>query len=362
MQSWTILGVDVPAWAYLPSLYVVWLVAGLVVKGILLGRMKAVSERKPVPFLALLARALNAPLVILILASGLVALANWTPAGAQLQARINMNTVLTVAAIASGVLLVDSLVRALLQFYADRVELLKSAGGLLQGSVRGLLVVLGVLMLLDTLGVSITPLLASIGIGSLAVALALQPSLESFFAGVQIVTDRPVRVGDFVKLESGEEGYVEKIGWRSTWIRMIPNNMIIVPNKQLIGSRIINYYYPTKELAVRVPCGVHYGSDLEQVERVTVEVAEEIQRRVENAVPDFKPFIRYHTFNGSSIDFTVVMRAQEFVAGYVMTHEFVKALQKRYAQERITIPFPITALNLDQENVAAVIAPKAPGG
>jgi len=361
VQSWTLLGVEVPAWVYLPSFYVAWVVAGLFLKGLLLSRLRAVPEGAKAPVRLALARALSIPLTLLVLATGLLALAHWTPAGAQLQARLNTNTVLAVTAIGSGVLLVDTLVRALLQFYADRVELIRTAGGLLQGLVRGLLIVLGLLMLLDTLGISITPLIASIGIGSLAVALALQPTLESFFAGVQIVTDRPVRVGDFIKLESGEEGFVDKIGWRSTWIRLLPNNMVIVPNKQLIGSRILNYYYPTKEVAVLVQVGVHYGSDLEKVERVTIEVAEEIQRRVEGAVRGHKPFIRFHTFNSSSIDFSVILRAEEFTVNYLMKHEFIKALQKRYAQEGITIPFPITAINLDQENVAAAIASRPPG-
>ncbi len=361
MPSWTLFGLDVPAWAYLTGGYLIWILVGLLLRAVVLGRMRAVSERKGTPLPGALARSLSVPLFLLVVASGLVALAHWTPAGPHLQERMNVNTLMAVASIAAGMFFVDALLRGLIGFYAGRVEILRSAGNLLHGVLRGTLIVLGLLMLLDTLGVSITPLIASIGIGSLAVALALQPTLESFFAGVQIVTDRPVRVGDFVKLESGEEGYVEKIGWRSTWIREIPQNMVIVPNKQMVSSRILNYCYPTKELAVRVPCGVHYGSDLEKVERVTIEVAEGIQRAVENAVPDFRPFIRYHTFGSSSIDFTVVMRAREFAAGYVMRHEFVKALQARYAREGITIPFPISAINLDQERAAAVLAARAGG-
>ena len=126
--------------------------------------------RTPADTLGLLARALNVPLVLLLLFSGFVALVHWTPAGAQLQARMNPNTVLVIACIASGVLFVDSLLRGLIQHYAEQVELLKTAGGLLQGLIRGLLIALGLLMLLDTLGISITPLIASIGIGASGVA------------------------------------------------------------------------------------------------------------------------------------------------------------------------------------------------
>jgi small-conductance mechanosensitive channel len=355
MQPWILLGVEVPAWAYLPTFYTIWVVLGLLAKAFLLGRLTAVAGRTGAWFLGLLARALSVPLVLLVLFSGLVALVHWTPAGTQLQARMNPNTILVVTSIAAGVLFADSLLRGLLLHYADRVEVLKTAGGLLQGLVRGLLITIGLLMLLDTFGISITPILASIGIGSLAVALALQPTLESFFAGVQLVTDRPIRVGDFIRLESGEEGYVDKIGWRTTWIRMLPNNMLIIPNKQLVGSRLLNYYYPSRELSLVIPVGVHYASDLAKVERVTVEVAEEIQRRVPGTVPDHKPFVRFHTMGSSSIDFSVILRAQEFNDTFLMKHAFIKALLARYAQEGIVIPFPITAINLSQERAAPAL-------
>ena len=205
------------------------------------------------------------------------------------------------------------------------------------------------MILLDSFGVSITPLLASLGIGSLAVALALQPTLENFFSGIQIVMDKPVKVGQFVKLDSGEEGYIYKVGWRSTWIRMLPNNVVVIPNKVLVNSKVLNYYYPEQEMAVLVQVGVHYESDLKKVERVTCEVAKEVMKEVQGGVPGFDPFIRYHTFNDFSIDFTVILRAEEFVANYLVKHEFIKRLHERYAKEGIVIPYPIRAINYEQE-------------
>jgi len=166
---------------------------------------------------------------------------------------------------------------------------------------------------------------------------------------VQLVIDKPIKVGQFVKLDSGEEGYVHKIGWRSTWVRMLPNNVVVIPNKVLINSKVLNYYYPQQDLAVLVQVGVHYASDLEHVEKVTIEVGEEVMKTVAGGVPDFKPFIRYHTFGDFSINFTVILRAKEFVDNYLVKHEFIKRLHKRYAKEGIVIPFPIAALNYDQE-------------
>ena len=134
---------------------------------------------------------------------------------------------------------------------------------------------------------------------------------------------------------------------------MLANNVVVMPNSSLVNSKIINYYYPARELAVLVQVGVHYDSDLEQVERVTIEVGREVLARVTGGVPDFDPFIRYHTFADFSINFSVILRGKEFVDNYLITHEFIKALHKRYAQEGIIIPYPIRAINYDQEKALA---------
>ncbi len=199
---------------------------------------------------------------------------------------------------------------------------------------------IGFLIILQSLGVSITPLLTALGVGGLAVALALQGTLANLFAGIQIIAAREIRPGDFIKLQSGEEGYVEDITWRITSIRMLSNNMIIVPNDKLANVIVTNFYSPSRELAVLVNLSVAYGSDLTIVERLTIEVAREIQKSVTGAVREFEPFIRYNDFGDSGIGFTVILRGNEFVDQYLIKHEFTKALQARYDKEGIIIPFP----------------------
>src|SRR4030066_1678293 len=115
-------------------------------------------------------------------------------------------------------------------------------------------------------------------------------------------------------LESGQEGYVTLIGWRNTRIRMLPNNMVIVPNAKLVKIQITNFYLPETEMAVLVQVGVSYQSDLEKVEKVTIEVAKEVLQEVEGGVKEFDPFIRYHTFRRFSIHFRVILRAKEYVS------------------------------------------------
>jgi small-conductance mechanosensitive channel len=168
---------------------------------------------------------------------------------------------------------------------------------------------------------------------------------------VQLISTQPIRVCDFVKLQSGEEGYVTEIGWRATRLRMQPNNLVIVPNSRLADSVIINYDLPNGELAALVQVGVGYESDLSQVERVTLEVAADIQKTVAGAVREFEPIIRYHSFESSSINFTVIMRASHFVDQHLMKHEFIKRLHARYNQEGIVFSSPARTVEISDEAV-----------
>ena len=198
------------------------------------------------------------------------------------------------------------------------------------------------LMILKHLNIEITPLIATLGVGGLAVGLALQNTLSNFFAGLHIISDRPINVGDFIELTEGNiSGYVEDVGWRSTRIRTLPNTIVIIPNSKLAESIIINDSLPEQEMAALVQCGVAYSSDLKKVEEVTVDVARRIQKTVQGGVKTFDPFIRYHTFGDSNINFSIILRVEKFVDKYLITHEFIKALKERYDKEGIEISWPV---------------------
>jgi len=201
--------------------------------------------------------------------------------------------------------------------------------------------IIGLLILLQTLGVSIAPILTALGVGGLAVALALQDTLSNLFSGLHILLSRQIKVGDYIKLSTGEEGNVADISWRNTTIKVMSNNMVIVPNQKIASSILTNYYMPDRELSVVVGASVSYDSDLEQVEKITVEVAKEVMSRVEAGITNFEPVVRFHTFGDSSINFNVVLRVGEFADQYKLKHEFIKQLHVRYREEGIEIPFPI---------------------
>lgn len=200
--------------------------------------------------------------------------------------------------------------------------------------------ILAAMMALGQLGIEVTPLLASLGIAGLAVALAFQDTLANFFAGIYLTVDRPIRSGDYIRIEGDEEGYVEKIGWRNAMMRTLAGNIVIVPNSKLSQVIITNYHLPEKEMSVVIPVSVSYDSDLAKVERVVAEVAEKVQRAVPGAVRSFKPFIRYSGFAESGIEFSAIVRVNEFVDQYLVRHEFIKALHARFRKEKIEIPYP----------------------
>lgn len=256
---------------------------------------------------------------------------------------------LVVLAVFSVTFVLANAVSRVIRTYGDKVDTALPVTSLTQHISRLVIFSIGLLVILNALGITITPILATLGVGGLAVALALQDTLANLFAGFHIIVAKQVRVGDYVKLEGGEEGYVTDINWRTTKIRMLPNNTVLVPNDKLAKAIVTNYYLPDKAMSVLVQVGVHYGSNLRKVQQVVCEVGREIMREIPGGVSDFEPFIRYHTFGGSSIDFSVILRVKEFTDQYLVKHEFIMRLHERFAREGIIIPFPIRAVNYEQE-------------
>jgi small-conductance mechanosensitive channel len=224
---------------------------------------------------------------------------------------------------------------------------------LVPNAVRLGILLAGFLVVLQTLGISITPLLTALGVGGIAVALALQDTLANFFAGVHVLVSKQVRPGDFIRLEGGEDGFVEDITWRTTTIRQLRNNLVSVPNAKLASAITTNFSLPETEMSVVVDVGVAYDSDLDEVERVTLDVARDVQRRVDGAVEDFEPLLRFRRFGESAVELAVILRARTYVAQFLLTHEFVKRLHRRYGAEGIEIPFPMRTVQMRAAPVMA---------
>ncbi len=232
--------------------------------------------------------------------------------------------------------------------YASR--LFPSSVSIAKIVVNVIILTFGLLIIFQTMGIKITPILTALGVGGLAVALALQDTLANFFSGLQVLASRQINVGDFVRLDGGQEGFINDIGWRSATIKMLNNNIVIIPNKKLAEAIVVNFSLEEREFAVRTTLGVAYDSDLEKVERVTIEVARDVVNRVEGAVKEFEPLVRYESFGDSSIRFSVIIRYHDYGAQVLAQHEFIKALHKRYRQEGIEIPYPVRTVVMRGES------------
>ncbi|MDF2955024.1 mechanosensitive ion channel family protein [Candidatus Alkanophaga liquidiphilum] len=250
-----------------------------------------------------------------------------------------VTVLLKVLGVLVGVFASIRLIGALVERYARERIVYKSLIGM-RRIVNAFIYVIAIIIVIGLLGYDVTALAAGFGISALVVALALQSTLSNYFAGIYITMERSIKIGDYVELEGGLSGFVEEITWRSTKIRTLLDNLVIIPNAKLAESIITNYYDPTREMNIRINCGVSYGSDLEKVERVTLNVARQVLRSVSGGVETFEPLVRFNNFGDSNIEFTVILRVKSIVDQYLVKHEFIKELTKAYAKEGIEIAYP----------------------
>ncbi len=326
---------------------IIWVVLVLVIVPPLLRHLQRRSEQTQKIFRDIVISALRIPVLFLLISLGVRLFIDVTPMPEKWVKYTH--AVVIVLFVLAVYLFLDRLMVAVLRHYKARVPILDSSAGVIKTLYRCVTLAFVFLIIMDLLKITITPFLASLGIGGLVVALALQETLSNFFSGIYLYFDKPIRIGDYVRLESGEEGYVTHIGWHSTRIKMLSNNTLIISNAKLAQSRITNMYIPDSPMAVLVQVGVGYQSDLKKVEQVTVDVAREVLQTVEGGVKEFAPFIRYNAFADHSINFTVILQAKEYTDQYLIVHEFIKRLHDRYRLEGIEIPYPVRTVYMRNE-------------
>ena len=220
----------------------------------------------------------------------------------------------------------------------QRHALAVAVTGLAQTSARAGVLIVGGLVVLGALGVQITPLLTALGVGGLAVALALQDTLSNLFAGLHLLADRPIRVGDYVKLADGVEGFVVDVGWRSTRVRQLQNSIAIVPNASVAKATIINYDLPESRLAITVRVNVDYANDPDRVESVLVEEAQRAVGEVPGLVGEPAPTaLLIPGFGESGLEFSLVCHVARYVDQYVVQHELRKRILRRFRAEQIAL-------------------------
>ena len=307
------------------------------------------------------------PLAAFIVLSGLyLALGALSPPPT---VQVVVNKASAVVAVAIGAVLINGVISAgllWLQVYLHRSDPAphQASNWLFPMIRRGVLVFIisaAAMVSLDILGINITPLVAGLGIAGLAVALALQPTLGNIFAGTYVVSEGVISVGDYIEMSDGTAGFVMDVSWRSTRIRTRTNNLVIVPNSHFAETVITNYNKPEEPVNMIIPCGVAYDSDLPRVEAVSLDVANAVCQKLPEAEPEFEPLFFYQAFGDSNIDFVVVIQARNRLAGFTVRSELIKRLHSRFANEGITINYPVRTLNFPEGFMTQTIAQLADG-
>jgi small-conductance mechanosensitive channel len=340
-------------WIIGPLVFVLWILVLLTVKRSLLRSIKKrLAGNASLIWANAVVEAMSPTLTIAIWVGGIAVLDRILPLSARADHMVGI--ILAAGITLALVIFVDRIAHRLLLQLAMRSEALHGAFHLVHGIARAIFITLGALIFLESVGIAITPIIASLGIGTLAVALALQDTLANLFAGIYMIAEKPIAAGNFIKLEGGEQGHVMKVGWRSTHLRMLGDSVVVVPNTKLAGNVITNFSLPKDEVVVTIEVGVSYQCDLEHVQSVTLEIAREVAGVVPGAVPAVEPRLRFHTFGDSSINLTVFIQVQDFVCGLDVKHELMKRLHARYRRERIDMPFPTRTVELGPDTLAGL--------
>jgi len=202
--------------------------------------------------------------------------------------------------------------------------------------VKVILFIVVLLVILSIWQVQIGPFLAGLGIGGIAIAFALQNTLGNIFGGVSMILDRSIKVGDIIKLDSGEFGTVYDVGLRATRIKTFDNEILIMPNGKLADSKIHNFVLPDRSIRVTVDFGVQYGADPEFVKKIAVEEV----NKVHEVMKEPAPWILFNEMADSALTFTIRFWVDDLSKKFDAHQEAITRIYRRLYKEGIGIPFP----------------------
>ena len=317
---------------------------GIVIQRIFASKLRRLAKRTSAAWDDILLDSMKNLLPLVFFLAALAAVLKFFPFG---PAGLTIfRRALGILGILCAVIFLSRLSRNIIHVFIDRIVDVPTA--LLKNSVSVVIYLLGFLIVLDYVGISITPLVTALGVSGVGFALALQDTLGNLFAGLSLLMTRKFRPGDYVRLDTGEEGVVTDIAWRNTTIRAPESNMVVVPNSKLASAIVTNTHLPDKEMGLFLPVTVAFDNDLALVERVTIEVAREVLAGPDRTVPGFEPAIRYNAFTDLGARFSVNLRIREYQAQYAVRHDFYKRLHARYRREGIRLAVPPRAVTIDK--------------
>lgn len=270
-----------------------------------------------------------------VLAGAWVSLGYWPIADRWL---LVASRTVTAVGLLSVTFLTAAIATGLVATYGSRALPGVPVSGLTQNIVRLVVITCGLLIVLNGLGVEIRPMLAALGVGGLAVALALQEPLSNLFAGVFVTMAGQVRVGDYVRLDSGVEGRVVDFNWRSTSLEIPSGNIAVVPNAKLSQAIVTNFNLPTPAISVPVEFVVDYASDAAEVEALALDVARHVLTTEAGAVASFEPLVRFSAFGDIGLRGTVTLRARALADQAAVRHACITTLHAAFRNRGIVVP------------------------
>ena len=211
--------------------------------------------------------------------------------------------------------------------------------GLLEIAAKYIIWFIALLMILSTLDIDITPLIAGAGIAGLAFALAAQDILSNFFGGAMIMVDKPFKLNDRIQIDEFI-GDVVSIGPRSTRLMTLDYQMVTIPNAKIATSVIINYAQPEVRLKIKIPVSVAYGSNVARVKEMLMEIGREAAEQTEFVLKDPPPQVFFLEFGESSLNFRLVVWARSFSITWEVQDLINTRIEERFRTEGIEIPFP----------------------
>jgi MscS family membrane protein len=342
--------------------YVIWalasavLLAAALVIGLLWNRVIIpFTLRTDTDLDGYLANAALKPLQVVVVASGVLQVFSYLKRSGQIADHAfhpYIEGLLMAASVLAVTWLVSRILEAVLQWYLESIG--KDTGArldhhlmpLLRRVLRMVLFFVAATIVLGFYDVKITALLGAAGVASLAVALAAQETVANMIGGLTIMIDRPFRIGDRIEMQNGVTGDVREIGMRSTKILTFDRTLVIVPNTELVKQVITNHNYPDPKVCVRQTLGVAYGSDMEKVKRILLEIMSANPR----VIRDPGPSVYFAEFGDSSLNLKISFDVGSYVNRMEVLDEINMAINKRFEAEKIDIPFPQRVVHLRKES------------
>lgn len=292
------------------------------------------------------ARALRGPIrgLAIVAGLGIALLVLDLPAQAHAWIRGLLGVFLGVAV----VLVVARLLAGLVETYGERAHLEGPSRRLARRLSTIAVWSLGVLLVLQQQGINVTPLLTTLGLAGLAVALAFQDTLSNLFAGVYIQADRPLDVGHYVRFEEHNlEGFVVEVGWRTTKIRTLGNNLVVIPNARAANSIVTDFTLPEPRMSLLVGVPVALEANAARVEQLILDEAQKAAGTIPGFLKEPAPFVRFIPgFTEKGLEFTLICQVETFVDQYAVQHELRHRITARLHAEGLAPSVPQRSVRL----------------